>query len=373
MRPRVVAVAAALALTVVGLGRADAHQSSVTYSRVVVDGDRASYRIQIDRLDASVLIGDELDPAAMTDDQRAALATSVTRAITIADGDIACAAGPATVERDGARVAVTWSFTCPAPIAVLALTYDLLFFDDPNHTAALEVEVEGRPPATTLLDVDHARFVWTLHEAPPSRLLTFIRAGIHHVATGLDHIAFVLTLLLAVVLVRDRAGAAWRLRPLGQALRATAVVASAFTLAHSLTLIAAALGWVAVPTIVVESAIALSIVWTAIEDVIRPDVRWRFVLTFCFGLVHGLGFARMLAVLLPPGARIVPLLAFNLGVEIAHLTVIAIALPTMWLLARRVGARRYRTIVLPIAAGTLAVLGVIWMIERVGGMKLLGL
>ena len=120
-------------------------------------------------------------------------------------------------------------------------------------------------------------------------------------------------------------------------------------------------------------AIALSIMWTAIEDIIRPDVRWRFVLTFCFGLVHGLGFARMLAVLLPPGERIVPLLAFNLGVEVAHLTVITLALPVMWLVARGVGARRYRTIVLPIAAGILAVLGAIWMIERVGGVRLLGL
>lgn len=368
-----VALLAAVAVAVVGLRPADAHQSSVTYSRAVVDGDHVAYRILIDRLDASVLIGDELDPAAITDDQRTALATSVTRAITIADGEVACAAGPATVERDGERVAVAWTITCPAPIAVLALTYDLLFFDDPGHTAALQVDVPGRRPATTLLDVDHARFVWPLHEAPPSRLLAFIRAGIHHVATGLDHLAFVMTLLLAVVLVRDRVGADWRVRPLGQALRATAVVASAFTLAHSLTLIAAALGWVAVPTIVVESAIALSIVWTAIEDVIRPDVRWRFVLTFCFGLVHGLGFARMLAVLLPPGQRIVPLLAFNLGVELAHMTVIAIALPTMWLVARRVGARRYRTIVLPIAAGILAVLGGVWMIERVGGVKLLGL
>ena len=75
---------------------------------------------------------------------------------------------------------------------------------------------------------------------------------------------------------------------------------------------------------------------------------------------------------LPPADRIVPLLAFNLGVELAHLTVIAIALPTFWLVARAVGARRYRRQVLPVAAGILAVLGAIWMIERVGGVRLLG-
>ena len=377
MRRLIVAVVVALAAGLTGARVAEAHQSSVTYGRAVVDGDQVAYRILIDPRDVAVLVGvDTIDPAAVSADQAVALIGSVTRAITIADGEVPCAAGPATVEPEGGRVAVAWTVTCPAPIAIVALTYELLFDDDRTHTAALRVEVAGRRPASTLLDIDHARFVWPLAAAPPSSLLAFVRAGIHHVATGLDHLAFVLTLLLAVVLVRDRdrgdGAGPWRPRPLGQALRATAVVASAFTLAHSLTLIAAALGWVAVPPVVVESAIALSITWTAIEDIIRPDVRWRFVLTFGFGLVHGLGFARMLAVLLPPADRIVPLLAFNLGVELAHLTVIAIALPTFWLVARAVGARRYRRQVLPVAAGILAVLGAIWMIERVGGVRLLG-
>jgi hypothetical protein len=345
----------------------------VTYNRATVAGDHVDYRILVDVLDASVLVGDDLDVAAITPEQRAALATSVTRAITVRDGDVACPAGPVTIERDGARVALAWRATCAAPIAVLAIDYDLLFFDDPNHTAVLRVDLAGREPATTLLDVDHARFVWTLREPPPSSLLAFLRAGVHHVATGLDHICFVLALLLAVVLVRDVDGRGWRIRPLVPALRATALVASAFTIAHSLTLIAAALGWVAVPRTLVESTIALSIVWTAIEDVIRPDVRWRFALTFAFGLVHGLGFARMLAVMLPADDRLLPLLAMNAGVELAHLKVIAVALPLFWLIARQVGAARYRRTVLPVAAGVLAVLGVVWMIERVGGVTLLGL
>lgn len=357
----------------VGARPAHAHQSSVTYSRATVEGAAVDYRILIDPLDAAVLIGDDLDVAAMTAEQRAALATSVLRAITVSDAATPCPAGPATVDRDGPRVVVTWRATCPGPIGTLAIDYDLLFFDDPGHVAALEVRVPGKRPASTLLDVDHARFVWPLADAAPSRVLAFVRAGMHHVATGLDHVCFVLTLLLAVVLVRDPDGRTWRLRPLGQALRATAVVASAFTLAHSLTLVAAALGWVAVPTVVVETAIALSIVWTAIEDVIRPDVRWRFALTFGFGLMHGLGFARMLAVLLPPADRIVPLLAFNVGVELAHLCVITIALPIAWLVARRVGADRYRRVALPIAAAVLAALGTVWLVERLAGVTLLGL
>lgn len=371
---RLLASLVALLALVAAAGQAGAHPSAMTYGHATLDGAAVAYRIEIDPADVAVLIGvDSVDPAHLTTDEGAALATTVTGAITLGDGDTVCTAGPATVAPAAGRVAVAWTATCPAPITTFTLTYDLLFADDTRHTAALRVEVTGREPATALLDVDHARFVWPLADAAPSSLPAFVRAGVHHVATGLDHVAFVLTLLLAVVIVRDHASpGGWRLRPLGAALRATALVASAFTLAHSLTLIAAALGWVAVPVVVVESIIALSIVWTAIEDAIRPDVRWRFALTFGFGLVHGLGFARMLAVLLPPSDRILPLLAFNLGVELAHLVVIALALPAMWLVGRAVGAARYRTRVLPVAAGLLAGLGLLWLVERVFGVTVLG-
>ncbi len=355
-----------LVALLVGLAPAWAHQSSMTYSRARLDGAQIEFRIELDPLDVAVLIGvervtvDALSPA-----EQAALAAAVPRAITLADGEAACPAGAVAIATTEGRAAVSWTATCPAPITVFTLTYDLLFDHDPNHTAALRVEVADRKPATALLDVDHARFVWPLTAAPPSSLPGFIRAGIHHVATGFDHLAFVLALLLVVVIVRDPDGTGWRLRPLASALRATAVIASAFTLAHSLTLIAAALGWVAVPAVVVEAVIALSIVWTAVEDVLRPDVRWRFALTCGFGLIHGLGFARMLAALLPPTDRVLPLLAFNLGVELAHLAVIAIALPTTWLVARAVGADRYRTRVLPAIAGLLALAGLIWLVDRV--------
>ena len=113
--------------------------------------------------------------------------------------------------------------------------------------------------------------------------------------------------------------------------------------------------------------------WTAIAGIIRPDVRWRFAVTFAFGLMHGLGFARMLTPLLPPDDVVVPLLCFNVGVELAQLAIVAVALPTAWIVAGLIGARRYRELALPILAGGLALVGVVWLIERVAGIVLLGL
>jgi len=173
--------------------------------------------------------------------------------------------------------------------------------------------------------------------------------------------------------VIDRAAGGWRRRRLGEALRATALIVTSFTVAHSITLIAASLGWVSVPGQVVEAAIALSIAYTAIENVVRPDVRWRFFLTFGFGLLHGLGFARMLEVQLPPDDVVVPLLAFNVGVELGQLAIVAVALPASWALAGWIGGERYRRIALPALSVILAALGTLWFVERVFEITILGL
>ncbi|KAB2897647.1 MAG: HupE/UreJ family protein, partial [Kofleriaceae bacterium] len=277
-----------------------------------------------------------------------------------------------TVAPSGDRVEVRFVATCPAPPAHLVLDYDLVFAADRNHTAALRVRVPDRAPADTLLSLGNNRFSWRLGEETPSGALAFIRQGIHHVVTGLDHVAFVLALLLAIVIARDTGGA-WQVRRLGPALRTTAAVVSAFTVAHSLTLVIAALGYVELPGRLVESVIAASIVFTAAADVLRPEARWRLATAFGFGLMHGLGFARMLAELLPPGDIVVPLLCFNVGVELAQLAIVAVAVPAVWLLARAIGAPRYRTIALPALAAPLVLFGTIWLVERLADITILGL
>jgi hypothetical protein len=176
-------------------------------------------------------------------------------------------------------------------------------------------------------------------------------------------VSFVLALLLVVMLVRQ--GDTWTTRPPVATLRRTATIVTAFTIAHSLSLIAASLGWVRLPGRLVESLIAVSILYTAIENLVRPDVRWRFALTFGFGLVHGLGFASVLQVMLPPDHILGPLLGFNLGVEIGQLVIVAIALPIAWLAARELGAVRYRHSVMPVVSIAIAAFAIKWLIERV--------
>jgi hypothetical protein len=167
-----------------------------------------------------------------------------------------------------------------------------------------------------------------------------------------------------------RRGDGWDVRPPVATLRRTATIVTAFTVAHSLSLIAASLGWVRLPGRLVESLIAVSILYTAIENLVRPDVRWRFALTFGFGLMHGLGFASVLAVLLPPDHVIAPLLGFNLGVEIGQLVIVATALPLVWLAARELGAERYRRGAMPVLSVALAALAIKWLIERAFAVKL---
>lgn len=369
------AALAALVVLAALAAPAAAHQASVTYSTATVDGAAVDYQIRVAAADLAEPAGrDPTAPIHVAELDAAAwrtVAGYVTARIAIASDAGPCAAGPATARADGTDALITWRATCARPLATLAITYDLFFEIDPGHDAALRVIVPGQEPADTILVADANRFVWDLAEPPPSGALAFIRAGVHHVATGLDHVAFVLALLIAVVIVG--VGGGWQRRALVPSLRATAVLVSAFTLAHSLTLIAAALGWVSLPAQLVECAIAASIVWTAAAAAIRPGARGGWAVAFGFGLMHGLGFARMLTPLLPPGDVVVPLLCFNVGVELAQLTIVVVALPVTWVLARAIGAAAYRRYALPAFAAVLGALGLVWLIERVFAVRLLGL
>ena len=151
---------------------------------------------------------------------------------------------------------------------------------------------------------------------------TYFGLGVDHILRGVDHLMFVFALIL---LVRDR--------------RALVGAVTAFTVAHSLSLAAAALGWIVVPAPPVEAVVALSIMFLAAELVRpgRPSLTLRFpwVVAFAFGLLHGLGFARaLLDVGLPEGEVPLALFAFNLGVEAGQLMFIAMVLVVGALLGR---------------------------------------
>jgi hypothetical protein len=183
-----------------------------------------------------------------------------------------------------------------------------------------------------------------------SRLVLFFRLGVEHILVGFDHVLF----LVALVLASD--------------LRALVRIVTAFTVAHSITLGLATLGWVQPPPRLVESAIAATIVFTALENLWIRSAAGRWRLTFLFGLVHGFGFAGVLRDLgLPRDGFVRALLAFNLGVEAGQLLIVAaLALPAA-LVARSPHARGIR------AAASLAIAacGLGWLLDRAFGLWLM--
>ncbi len=345
-----------------------AHQSSVKYTDLTVDGDRVAVALTIAPADATGPLGlpDDAKPTiadvlAAGDKVSAYIATwfSVALPSGASCGAINPKAGP---DADNNFVVVTWTITCPETIDQLALDFTRFFAVDQRHEAILTVHEPDQQVDPIVVRAQGPKL--TVRAGTSSSVADWVGYGMDHIYGGIDHVCFVLALLLVVVLMRgeDRR---WQVRSPIAALRSTAAIVTAFTVAHSISLISASLGWIHLPSRLVESMIAASIIYTAVENVIKPDVKWRFALTFAFGLVHGLGFASMLEELLPPTNVIVPLVSFNIGVEIGQLTIVAVALPVFWGLARVLGADRYRRIVLAVVGTPLVLVGIKWLIERV--------
>ena len=177
--------------------------------------------------------------------------------------------------------------------------------------------------------------------------VAYIPVGFDHILPkGLDHILFVLGLFFLAA----------RLRPLLWQV-------SAFTLAHTVTLALAALGYVSVPAAIVEPLIAASIAFVALENIFFPRLGlWRPLVVFGFGLLHGLGFASVLGEFgLPDGSFVPALIGFNIGVELGQLTVIAIAFVAVGLAWKR---DWYRQVVAIPASAAIALIGAYWVVER---------
>ena len=178
-------------------------------------------------------------------------------------------------------------------------------------------------------------------------LLSFVFLGIEHILTGYDHLAFLLALLLA-----------------GDSLRRNAKIITSFTVAHSLTLALATLGLVTVPPSIVEPIIAASVVFVGLENLFSRRLAARWLVTFSFGLVHGLGFASALRELGIGGLgvrAVIPLVSFNVGVELAQIAIAALVLPLVWKLKER-PAFTLRHV--PALSLLITLAGVYWFLAR---------
>jgi hypothetical protein len=340
------------------------HQTSVKYVDLVLAGDRVDVTLRFAPGDVTEAMGLPNDATPSLDAAlgHAAVAPYVQRWLVLAG----CPAGAPAIRADERLLAVTWTATCARAQGEVELDLGAFFALDRRHEVLVRLTAPDTAPINTILRAGDSPA--TLRPGHSPSLLAWIRTGMDHIYGGLDHILFVIALLLVVMLRREDG---WQLRAFAPTLRSTAIVVTAFTIAHSISLIAAALGWIELPSQLVESLIALSIAYTAAENIMRPDVRWRFALTFGFGLVHGLGFASQLAVLLPPTDVVVPLLCFNAGVEIGQLSIVLVALPAVYLVARAVGAMRYRRVALPIIASAIGLVGGLMFVERVFELRIL--
>jgi hydrogenase/urease accessory protein HupE len=266
---------------------------------------------------------------------------------------------------DGAYTVLPLGIQC-AKAGPVIVEYMLLFDLDPTHRGLVTLR-EGGSPRTVVLSSQHRRETLpTMREGALRQVTTMLREGIWHIWTGLDHLLFLLALLIpaglrAAKARRDRQ--AWR--PL---LKDVLTLVTAFTVAHSITLTLATLRVVTLPPRLIETSIAVSIV-VAGWRLRRADAQPAPWIAFGFGLVHGFGFANVLADMhLPAGSLALSLFSFNAGVEIGQCAIVAALLPLIrWMQ----GYEAYRRSVLPAAAVVIAAIGLAWSIERGAGIDLL--
>ena len=250
----------------------------------------------------------------------------------------------------------------------LTVDYRLLFDLDPQHRGLLRLEQNGRISSAVLSPqtaVQHFNLAAGSFWRDAWGYMTY---GMQHIWLGYDHILFLIALLLPAVLRRE-AGRWVAVTDFRGALIDTAKIVTAFTLAHSLTLTLAALDIVKLPSRLVESLIAVSVMIAAFNNIQPLFHRWRAVVAFGFGLIHGFGFAAVLADLnLQKEALAWPLLGFNLGVEMGQLAIVLAFLPLAFLLR---DSWFYQRTLLRVGSYAIAALAGIWLLERSQNLQLL--
>ena len=264
---------------------------------------------------------------------------------------------------DGTYAVLSLNAQCASLDAPLKAAYSMLFDVDPSHRGLVQWVAPGVDTAQALVfGTESAEQVLALQPGGVWQTLKqYIKDGVWHIWIGYDHILFLLALLLPAVLLRKNGQ--WEPAPtLRGAFIEVVKVVTAFTVAHSITLSLASLQIITLPSRLVESVIAASVVLAALNNLRGTIEGRRWVMAFVFGLVHGFGFASVLADLgLPQNALILALVGFNVGVEIGQLTIVAVFLPLAFWLR---GTRLYRVGVLIGGSLLVALLASWWLAQR---------
>ncbi len=339
-----------------------AHTSSTGLARVEFDGDTAHYRLTL----VPAEIGDAAAPVRRGVAGDAAAARQVGELaqahLALAVDGQACRIKRTRLQASQSgdeQVALLLDWQCPVAPGALVLrdTLSSVFGEHYRTIASISRTVssanaeQARFDTTTsgrqehILDRGHPEARLDFGQPAPTGLRDFLRLGLDHILSGIDHLLFLAALLLG-----------------SRGLRSLLITVTAFTAAHSLSLAAATLGWAHVPSSWVEPAIAASIVWVAVENIwLRSQPLRRHALTFAFGLVHGLAFAEALTELNLSGWSLArALLGFNLGVELGQALVVLLLAPALtWLARQATGPRLERALSVGIAG-----MGFFWLVQR---------
>lgn len=354
-----------LAACVLGFcaGPAMAHKSSDAYLQFDVSAQQTRLRwdIAFRDLDAALDIDADGDGELRWDEIQAAMPRMRQYAearLTIPGCALRTTATALEKRSDGAYLVLYLESGCSLP-AASRWRYTLFAEVDPTHRGIAKITRAGQSPQLVVLDP-------TANRAEPSRW-QFVAEGVRHILGGYDHVLFLICLLLPVVMRRGGATLVpverWK-----QALLPVLAIVSAFTLAHSITLGLAASQLVSLPPSLIEPAIALTIMLAAFDNV-WPIFRIpRAMVVFAFGLVHGFGFAGVLAELnLPRGQFGLALLEFNLGLELGQVLIVCVAIGVLFTLRNW---PRYTNVVIRGGSLLIFLIATLWLIERITGGRL---
>jgi hydrogenase/urease accessory protein HupE len=337
--------------------RADAHQGGLSYADVSVDRAQVTVALHVAYTDWLPLVDVDVnhDGIFTTEEARTRLprlgSFALAHVKVAADGR-PCAGTATDVEvgqRLGGPFTSLWLvYACPGSIRSAALRLDLFERHHPGHRTLATVYDRQAPrqaprqhvfaPGSETLEVAVGGAGVT------SAVREFVWLGVEHIFTGFDHVLFLLALLLVATGFAD-----------------LLKIVTSFTLAHTVTLALATLGYVRLDVRLVESVIAFSIAWVAIENLVAQRHRRRWLLSFGFGLVHGFGFSNVLREMaIPRNVLAWSLGSFNVGVEIGQVAIVAILWPALvWSRQQAWSTSAGRA-----ASVGIGLMGVYWFVER---------
>lgn len=269
---------------------------------------------------------------------------------------------------DGGYAVLMLDLNCSPAAERYTVDYRMFFDIDRLHRSIVVFNVKGLSE-TAVLSVEQNHAVFSAHAVSAwKQWLNFVREGIWHIWMGFDHILFIVSLLLpAVMTTRQRRW--YPAEHLKTVIKDAVAIVTAFTLSHSITLTLAALHVVSVPSRIVESCIALSVIAAAFNNIYPLVHRKRWLVTFIFGLIHGFGFAsNLLELELPTESLLLSVFGFNVGVEIGQLAIVLVFLPLAFWIRE---SRAYLNWGLRAGSVLITLIASVWFTERAFNLQLM--